>query len=200
MAIWKEIPPKGKHPDYALSLNNLGGLYKSMGRYEEAEPLYKEAIAIFKGTSPEGKASLLCRKPQQSCGIVCSPWGGTEKRNRSIRRQWRYGRNFPRRGSILIMRKASTILRDCMNLWGGTEKRSRSYKEAMAIVKELLPKGKHPDYALSLNNLAGLYESMGRYEEAEPLYKEAMAIFKELLPKGKHPSLCHKPQQSCGVV
>ncbi len=26
------------HPDFATSLNNLAGLYDSMGRYEEAEP------------------------------------------------------------------------------------------------------------------------------------------------------------------
>ncbi|MCA2693052.1 MULTISPECIES: CHAT domain-containing tetratricopeptide repeat protein, partial [unclassified Microcystis] len=36
------------HPDTAISLNNLALLYKSQGRYSEAEPLYKQALAIRK--------------------------------------------------------------------------------------------------------------------------------------------------------
>jgi tetratricopeptide (TPR) repeat protein len=35
------------HPDTATSLNNLAGLYTSMGRYSEAEPLYLQTLAIF---------------------------------------------------------------------------------------------------------------------------------------------------------
>jgi len=37
-----------RHPDTAQSLNNLAGLYRSQGRYGEAEPLYLEALAIRK--------------------------------------------------------------------------------------------------------------------------------------------------------
>jgi tetratricopeptide (TPR) repeat protein len=32
----------------ATSLNNLAGLYRSQGRYEEAEPLYRDALAMYK--------------------------------------------------------------------------------------------------------------------------------------------------------
>jgi len=35
-----------EHPDVATSLNNLAGLYKSMGDYEKALPLYKRALDI----------------------------------------------------------------------------------------------------------------------------------------------------------
>ena len=34
------------HPDTASSLNNLAGLYRAQGRYAEAEPLYRRALAI----------------------------------------------------------------------------------------------------------------------------------------------------------
>ncbi len=37
-----------EHPDYATSLNNLAGLYKSTGDYAQAEPLYRQALAIGK--------------------------------------------------------------------------------------------------------------------------------------------------------
>ncbi len=35
-----------EHPDYAASLQNLAVLYKNMGQYEKAEPLYLESKAI----------------------------------------------------------------------------------------------------------------------------------------------------------
>ncbi len=36
-----------QHPDFATSCNNLALLYNTTGRYEEAEPLFKQAVAIF---------------------------------------------------------------------------------------------------------------------------------------------------------
>ena len=35
------------HPDVARSLNNLAQLYRDQGRYADAEPLYKRALAIY---------------------------------------------------------------------------------------------------------------------------------------------------------
>ena len=35
-----------QRPDYATSLNNLAGLYASMGGLREAEPFYQQALAI----------------------------------------------------------------------------------------------------------------------------------------------------------
>ena len=43
-----------EHPDVANSLNNLAALYQAQGRYAEAEPLYKRALAISeKALGPE---------------------------------------------------------------------------------------------------------------------------------------------------
>ncbi len=36
------------HPDYATSLNNLAVLYEAMGRFTDAEPLYRQAMEICK--------------------------------------------------------------------------------------------------------------------------------------------------------
>lgn len=46
------------HPDTAASLNNLAGLYESMGRYSEAEPLYGRALEIKQKVLPENHPSL----------------------------------------------------------------------------------------------------------------------------------------------
>ena len=44
------------HPDYASSLNNLGALYDEMGRYAEAEPLYRQSLMIRRSTIGESHA------------------------------------------------------------------------------------------------------------------------------------------------
>ena len=36
-----------EHPNVATSLNNLAGLYSSQGKYEEAEPLYQQALEML---------------------------------------------------------------------------------------------------------------------------------------------------------
>ena len=36
------------HPDVATSLNNLAALYQTQGRYDDAEPLFKQALALGK--------------------------------------------------------------------------------------------------------------------------------------------------------
>jgi tetratricopeptide (TPR) repeat protein len=45
------------HPDVATTLNNLALLYSSQGKYADAEPLYKRALAIvekvFGGEHPD---------------------------------------------------------------------------------------------------------------------------------------------------
>ncbi|MCZ6453622.1 MAG: tetratricopeptide repeat protein, partial [Alphaproteobacteria bacterium] len=39
-----------EHPDLATNLNNLAGLYREQGKYADAEPLYKRALAILDKT------------------------------------------------------------------------------------------------------------------------------------------------------
>ena len=54
-----------EHPDTATGLDNLAGLYRAQGRYGEAEPLYRRALAI-RETALGRCASLYRGEPQQS--------------------------------------------------------------------------------------------------------------------------------------
>jgi esterase/lipase superfamily enzyme/tetratricopeptide (TPR) repeat protein len=44
--VLKDLTALPEHPSVAIRLNNLAGLYEDQGHYDEAEPLYKRAIAI----------------------------------------------------------------------------------------------------------------------------------------------------------
>ena len=41
------------HPSLAIHLHNLAGLYRSQGRYSEAEPLCLQAVEILRSKLPE---------------------------------------------------------------------------------------------------------------------------------------------------
>jgi tetratricopeptide (TPR) repeat protein len=49
LAIWEKALG-AEHPDTALSLNNLAGLYRAQGEYGKAEPLYERSLAILEKT------------------------------------------------------------------------------------------------------------------------------------------------------
>ena len=51
-----------EHPDVALSLNNLAGLYRNQGRYEEAKSYLKQALKIVEqALGPEHPSSQAMR-------------------------------------------------------------------------------------------------------------------------------------------
>lgn len=56
---FEESSPESKTANYATILNNLAGNYRLQKRFEEAEDLFKQAIAIY-NEHPEIPTALLC--------------------------------------------------------------------------------------------------------------------------------------------
>ncbi|NEP09753.1 MAG: tetratricopeptide repeat protein [Symploca sp. SIO2C1] len=174
----------GLEEDLATDLNNLAGLYKSQGRYDEAEPLYEQALEIDKRSLPKDHPSL-----------------ATHLNNLAnlYESQGRYDEAEPLYEQALEIDKRSlpkdhpSLATDLNNLAGLYKSQGRYdeaeplYEQALEIDKRSLPKD-HPSLATDLNNLAQLYKCQGRYAEAEPLYEQALEIDKRSLPKD-HPSL-----------
>jgi tetratricopeptide (TPR) repeat protein len=51
LALRRSALPPG-HPDVAMSLDRLGGMYKDLGLFDKAEPALREAIAIYRAQLP----------------------------------------------------------------------------------------------------------------------------------------------------
>jgi tetratricopeptide (TPR) repeat protein len=165
-----------KHPvtTTATSLNNLAGLYRSQGRYGEAEPLLVEALEI-------SKAELGNRHPSTA----------TSLNNLALlyESQGRYGEAEPLYVEALEIKKAelgdrhpdtATSLNNLATLYesqGRYVEAEPLFIEALEICKAELG-DRHPSTTTNLNNLAALYRSEGRYDEAEPLLMEALEIKK----------------------
>ncbi|NJO17987.1 MAG: tetratricopeptide repeat protein [Thioploca sp.] len=170
------------HSDYAISLNNLALLYKSMGNYTRAEPLYQQALEIRKTALGESRLNYA-----QSLSNLAKLYYsmGDYTHAKPLYQQ-----------ALKITKKVlgenhsdyATRLNNLAMLYysmGDYTYAETLFKQALEITKKVLGKN-HPLYAHSLNNLAVLYYSMGDYTRAEPFYQQAQQIKKTVLGKN-HP-------------
>lgn len=166
-----------EHPIVATSLDNLAFIYRSRGKYAEAEPLYFQALEmrrkLLKNEHSEVADSL------NNLALLYEAQG-------------RYAEAEPLCLRALEMRKRlfknqHPDVADSLNNLGllytnqgkCTEAESL-LEEALALRKHLLG-SEHPRVATSLNNLAYCYNTQEKCEEAELLYVEALELYKRLL-------------------
>jgi CHAT domain-containing protein/tetratricopeptide (TPR) repeat protein len=171
-----------KHPDYALSLNNLAYLYVSKGEHARALPLYEQALAILKAAL--GDKHPACATSLNNLALLHSSRGD-------------YARALPLYEQARDICKASvgdkhpsyaTSLHNLAAMhhsMGDYVKALPLYEQARDIRKTALGE-RHPDYAASLHNLAALYLSLRDYARALPLFEQARDIRKASLGD-KHP-------------
>jgi tetratricopeptide (TPR) repeat protein len=170
-------------PELATSLNNLAGLYESMGRYKEAEPLYVRSLAIREeqlGANHPRTATNL----NNLANLYKSMGRYKEAEPLYVRslaiNEEQLGANHP---------DTATNLNNLANLYKSMGRYTEAeplHVRSLTISEEQLGVT-HPDTASSLNNLAILYRSTGRYAEAEPLYVRAIAILEQSLG-ANHPN------------
>jgi tetratricopeptide (TPR) repeat protein len=151
-----------EHPDVATSLNNLAVLLKTQGKYDEAEPLYQQSLAIK-------------RK-------VCAIHLVASSRNHSYKV---LGEEHPAVATSL------NDLGRLLDTQGKCDEAEPLYRRSLAIRRKVCAihlvasscdhsckvlGEEHPDVAASLNNLAGLLCAQGKYDEAKHLLTQSLAI------------------------
>jgi tetratricopeptide (TPR) repeat protein len=161
---------------YAYILNNLAGLYESVGNYAAAEPLNKQALTIFKkvfgeahpdyATSLDNLAYLYQRMGN---------YAAAEPLNKQALAIYKKALGEEHPDYIQSLNNLA-VLNQRMGNFTAAE---LLYKEALAIRKKASGE-EHTDYVSSLYNLAGLYMDKGNYAAAEPLYKLALTINKKI--------------------
>jgi CHAT domain-containing protein/Tfp pilus assembly protein PilF len=184
--FYQKLYPKATHPlghrNLAESLTKLASVYDAQGEYAKAEPLYKQALEIYRHVLGEKHPNF----------------GATLNNLASLyQSQGDYAKAEPLyKQSLEIYRQVlgekhpdfATSLNNLAALYrshGDYAKAEPLYKQAMEIRRQVLGE-KHPEFATSLNNLAVLYQSQGDYAKAEPLHKRALEITRQALGD-KHP-------------
>ncbi|PZV26006.1 MAG: tetratricopeptide repeat protein [Snowella sp.] len=181
--LQKAINQSSQPSDFlAENLNNLAGLYRSQGKYSEAEPLIARSLAIKEKQLGEDHPSVATGL--NNLADLYESQGKYEEAEPLYRRslaimEKQLGENHP---------DVATSLNNLAGLYDSQGKYAEAeplYLRSLAIREKQLGED-HPSVAISLNNLAGLYKSQGKYEEAEPLFRRALAIWEKQLGKN-HP-------------
>ncbi len=150
----------------------MAELYRAQGRYAEAEPLFKRALAINeKALGPEHPRVATSLN---NLANLYRAQGKSAEAELLVKR------------SLAIWEKIlppdDLSVAPGLNLLGFLYSRQGKYAEAEAILKRSLAirektlGPEHPRFASTLSDLASLYYLQGNYAEAEPLYKRALAI------------------------
>ncbi|MDX2229908.1 MAG: tetratricopeptide repeat protein [Leptolyngbyaceae cyanobacterium bins.349] len=183
LAIRKRILGE-RHPDVALSLNNLASLYSAQGRYSEAEPLDRRSLQIRE--TQLGKDHSDIANSLNNLALLYWNQGRYSEAEPLFRRslqilETRLGKDHP---------TVATSLNNLALLYRTQGRYSEAeplYRRSLQIWETQLGKD-HPNVADSLSNLAGLYQDQGRYSEAEPLFRRSLQIRETRLGKD-HPNV-----------
>jgi tetratricopeptide (TPR) repeat protein len=163
----------------ATSLSYLAELYRSQGRYAEAEPLYRRALQITEqqlgAEHPDTATSL-----NNLAGLYRSQGRYAEaeplyRRALQIREQ-QLGAEHP---AIATGLNNLGLLYYYQGRYGEAES---LLLRARAIDQQILGE-KHLNLAIDLHNLALVYKKQKRYSEAEQLFTQALQLKRQALPE-----------------
>jgi tetratricopeptide (TPR) repeat protein len=163
-------------PETADALNNLGLLFKKIGDYAKAEPLYQEALRIRKILDTESRdvATSL-----NNLGLLYQAMHEYAKAEPLLQEALRIRQKVLGPEHPIVALSLDNLAR----LYWVMDERAKVeplFQEVVRIRQKVL--GSHnPLTAESLNNLAELYVTMGDYAKAEPLLQEAVRIRQKVL-------------------
>ena len=185
----------GAHHLTGESLNELAGLLEDMGRYREAEPLYRQALETTKTTLGE-------EHPDYAAGL--------SNLANLLNRSGRYDEAEPLYRQALGISEAmlgaghpnhATHLNNLAELLRATGRYDEAeplYRQALETTKTTLGE-EHPDYSIRLNNLGLLLTATGRYAESERLFRQALEIDAKTIGT-EHPSYATRLNNLAGLL
>jgi tetratricopeptide (TPR) repeat protein len=159
------------HPDVAVSLNNLANLYDKLGRYGDAEQLFKRSLAILEKVLGPNHTDV---------GLSLNNLAGV------YNERGRYGDAEPLyKRSLAIYERVlgpdhpnvALSLNNLAELYRAEGRYADAeplLKRALAIREKALGPN-HPDVAVLLNNLVGLYAAQSRYADALPILQRIIS-------------------------
>ena len=167
-----------EHPQTIGDLFEVGYLYKEMGEYAKAEPIYHQlpdlCRKVFGDSHPNYYVSL------HNLANLYESHGDVSKTEAAYEQALEVARKVYGEQDVNVARTISSlaVLNDDLGRLGKAE---TLYKQALEIYKNTV--GQHdPDYADGLLRLGGFYTwSLHDYAKAEPLLREAANVYKSAL-------------------
>jgi CHAT domain-containing protein len=160
------------HSLRSMIRHNLGELYRSQGRYAEAEEWYKAALEIREkelGEDHPDTASSL-----NAMAILYVSEGKYADAERLCRRSLEIRRRVLGEDHRTVAYSLSTLAA-ILRAQQKRDEAGQDYKKAIEIEERTLGK-ENPLLTAPLEGLAEIYQDQAKYDEAEMLYRRVLAI------------------------
>ncbi|KAI1317055.1 kinesin light chain 3 [Xylariaceae sp. FL0255] len=168
--------------DHSL-LFNIAASYSLVGKYSEAERLYRETLGLREEVLGREHPSTLTS--MNNLAEVLGSQGKydeVEEMHRKILglKEDALGREHP--DTLTSMNNLANVL----SSQGKYEEAEKMHRQTLKLMEEVLGR-EHPDTLTSINNLAEVLRSQGKYEEAEEMHRQTLGLMEEVLGR-EHPS------------
>ncbi len=185
----------------AITLNELGDLYRATQHMPQAETAFREALDVFRNleqTNP-GEYSLHIAMVLGNLGSLYIDLHRPAEAESALEEALAAFRELARDHPEQYLPRVATALNNLGLVRAETRRASdaeSAFLEALQIRRglETAFPAIRPDVAVTLSNLGNLYRGGGRFHEAEEAHKEALAIRRELAqnnPAAFLPVLAH---------
>jgi CHAT domain-containing protein/lipopolysaccharide biosynthesis regulator YciM len=163
-----------QHESYAGALYLEARALYVLGKYPEAEKLYKLALPIFEKAKPSAASTRDLAKTLNGLGRVYEHEGRYAEAETFQKRALSVVESSPDSDQMVV----SYALEDLGNAYFGEGRYAEAedyYKRTLAI-REKAPGGDRGAVSQTLNLISNVYTRTGRFAEAEPLLKRAVDI------------------------
>jgi len=161
------LEPGRGHPNTAKAVGNLGELYRKQGRFDEAEPLLVEALAMKRRFLPEDDVSLAISI--NNLGLMYRDWGrpgDAEPLLQEVLELERRHRGEDDVGTLTGIHNLALVYQDLGRVEEAEELFARNLESWRRVVGEI-----HPFTLAATQALAMAYGQGGRVDEAVELLR-----------------------------
>jgi tetratricopeptide (TPR) repeat protein len=170
--------------DLAIAQNDLAVLYKYWGRFDDAERLYRLALASL--VALHGEEGLPCAGLYHNIGGLLHARGDFALAESPARRAWQISQRYlgeDHAQTVLDAVAYAAVLEGLKRY----EECERIYRAALPILERTFGE-RHVESAALLHNLAAVVDVRGDLDQAELLYRRALALRETLLGES-HPDV-----------
>lgn len=176
------LPPE--HIEYQGNLDRMASVYRSQGRYLEAEALARQALELRKKTRGEGHPEVASM--YSSLGRIYHATGRNRQAEECYREALRIREAAIERSDPLIAECHRQLGQLCFDD-GRYALADRHYQSAIELMRDALGE-QHSWVAACMRDVSTMYSTWGRPEESIAVLREALDIQRRFLG-GTHPAL-----------
>ncbi len=165
---------KGAHPNTLISIYNMGQLLWRRGKFAEAEPYHREAMAKYRRAWGEEHPYTLTTF--NNLGLLLRDMGKFDEATRYLRegmekRRRVLGEEHP--DTLISIDNMGQLLQSKGDFAGAEE----CYRESLEAFRRVLGQ-EHPDTLISVSNMGSLLQAQGRNSQVVDLLAPAEPMFR----------------------